>query len=468
MLKRTTVLALVALVFVTVSPVWGRGASATTTASSGVRDLRGLHVVIGSWTTEYNILTATPPTSELGLRTYDWRLQAFREHNFTLEERRVAATADEMFALMVSSIMAGDPAASVFYALPAQTMTLMGQGLLFPISDVTSVNLRNPQPVRDGVRAVEWNQTSLDAFMLNGKSYAFSVGAATSNVDVVFFNKRHFIEAGIDPDLPYNMQRDGTWTWDNFLDLCRRLTRDTNGDGVVDRYAFPRFNTGVILNAFVTSNGAQIVDRDTRTGRFVNTSNSPAFIETLSFLQRMEAAGVMQPRPADVAWDWDRTTFREGQHSMIINQTYFWSTFRDMADDWGMVLPPRGPRSSTVRVATRDAPVMVPSTYNLDRANDIMFAMALYSTPMSEADAWRVGSYPQFRDFRVVDETLDMIRNRPELALYKYSTLIADLPLGEIESRMWDQNVNPATVIETVSSRMNAAIEAFNVSLFGR
>ena len=466
MIRKTTVLALIALVFIMVSPVWGGGRSATTAASSGFRDLRGLHVVIGAWWGDYNVLTADPPTTDIGMRTYEWRLRVLREHNFTVEETVVAANNGELVQVMVSSIMAGDPAATTFTALPDQVIMYMGQGLAYPITDNTAVNLRNPQPIREGVRAVEWNQATFDAFALNGKSYAYSLGTSVSNVDVVFWNKRHFIEAGIDPELPYNMQRDGTWTWDNFLDLSRRLTRDINGDGIIDRYAFPRFNQQVIVNGFATGNGAQFVNKDARTGRFTNGTNAPEFLEALSFLQRVESAGVMQPRPADVPWDWDRIAFRDGQLTMIINESYYQGYFQDMQDDWGIVLPPRGPRSNSVRVSLRDQPWLVPASFRADQVDDIMYALALYHTPMAGVDDWRETSYPIYRDFRAVDETINLIRNRPDLHMYKYSNLIGDLPIADIVERFWTPGQNPASVVESVSQRFNAAIDAINNQLF--
>jgi hypothetical protein len=33
------------------------------------------------------------------------------------------------------------------------------------------------------------------------------------------------------------MQKAGTWTWDTFVDLCKKLTRDINNDGIIDVYA---------------------------------------------------------------------------------------------------------------------------------------------------------------------------------------------------------------------------------------
>lgn len=46
---------------------------------------------------------------------------------------------------------------------------------------------------------------------------------------VLVYNRRLFREAGIEPPA-------GDWTWDEFLDVARRLTRDTDGDGETDQW----------------------------------------------------------------------------------------------------------------------------------------------------------------------------------------------------------------------------------------
>jgi len=74
------------------------------------------------------------------------------------------------------------------------------------------------------------------------------------------------------------MQKAGTWTWAAFLDICKKLTRDTNNDGKMDTYAMTADLSTEILDAIVSSNGATYVDKDPKTGKFVNASNRPEFL----------------------------------------------------------------------------------------------------------------------------------------------------------------------------------------------
>lgn len=63
-------------------------------------------------------------------------------------------------------------------------------------------------------------------FTQDGKLYAFPKGYSPM---VVVYNRRLFREAGLTPPT-------GNWTWDEFLQAARALTRDTDGDGRVDQW----------------------------------------------------------------------------------------------------------------------------------------------------------------------------------------------------------------------------------------
>lgn len=57
---------------------------------------------------------------------------------------------------------------------------------------------------------------------------------------------------------------DGTWTWDDFLDICRRVTKDTDGDGVTDQYGCYDYG----WQEAVRSNGAVLFEEDGKTACF--------------------------------------------------------------------------------------------------------------------------------------------------------------------------------------------------------
>jgi ABC-type glycerol-3-phosphate transport system substrate-binding protein len=348
--------------------------------------------------------------------------------------------------------MAGKPAAHVFIMEPGWAMMLHNRRLLFQVSDIRSIDFKSTSPV-------EWNRDTTRAFTFGGKAYAFSIGYGSSmHAQVLFFNKRLFREAGLDPNLPYDMQRAGTWTWAAFLDICKRLTRDINNDGIIDTYAMTADLSTEILDAIVSSNGANYIDRSV-TGRFVNATGRPEFLEALQFAIRLKNEGVLMPRPENSQWDWYQPMFTGGRVAMRVEPQYVVGQLANMRDDWGMVLFPKGPKARDYTVFTDENVFVIPSTYKADEVEKIIHAVQLWYTPRD--NDWKTNMYRQYRDTRAVDETVAMIRN-PRYSVWKYHLFIPSLNRGDIAWQMWWHEGDPAQLVESVSQSWNALINDAN------
>jgi len=77
----------------------------------------------------------------------------------------------------------------------------------------------------------------------------------------IYYNRRLFDQKG----LPYPS---GSWTWDEFIQVAKKLTEDLDGDGIIDRYgAYVKFKMGVI-ELLAGQSGAMILDRENSTCLF--------------------------------------------------------------------------------------------------------------------------------------------------------------------------------------------------------
>ena len=427
----------------------------------GKPSLRGTDIVIGNWWADYDVNNITP-RNDSEERILEWRTKIQKDYGFRMRERNIASW-NEMPQVAATSIMTGNPAATVFVLQGNWAMSLITQNLAYPVSESKVIDLRNPEPVDKDLLPPVWNKSSIEAFTFGGKTFAFSEGINMTNAQVVFYNKRLFREAGLDPNLPYDMQRDGTWTWDNFLTICRQLTRDINNDGIIDTYAMPRDLSTDILDAILSSNGATYVDRDPDTGRFVNATERPEFMEGLQFAIRLNNEGIMRPKPEGVNWDWYKSEFADGTVAMRIDESYVWGELQNMNDDWGVVMFPRGPRSDGYRVYTRENMLIIPATFKQAQVDQILWALSLWYTPVT--DDWKTGWYATFRDSRAVDETLALIRNT-DLHMPKNYVFIPGLQRGHIAWEMWHHDGDPAQLIEKVSQDWNSKIQDVNDLLF--
>jgi ABC-type glycerol-3-phosphate transport system substrate-binding protein len=453
MLKKTMLMALAILALLAAFPAWSQ-----IKPPSG---LKGMEIIIGNWWSDYDVNTFKPP-NESAEKLLNQRKKLMQENGITIKEKAVTDW-NGMQQKAVVSTMSGKPDAHVFILQPNWAMAMRSRGLLAPLSDSKVVNIKNPQPVGKEYKPVEFNQSTINSFTFGGKAYAFSVGISMNNFQALFFNKRLFREAGLDPNLPYDMQKAGTWTWTAFLDVCKKLTRDTNNDGKMDTYAMAADLSTEILDAIISSNGATYVDKDPATGKFVNASNKPEFLEALQFAIRLKNEGVLKPRPENSNWDWYKSEFIDGRVAMRVDESYI--AIGDavelgrMKDDWGMVLFPKGPKSQTYRVYSRDNLMVIPATYKQADIDKILYAVSLWYTPTD--DNWKAGQYNYFRDSRAVDETLALVRD-PKLSMTKYFAYVNGLERGDIAWQMWWHEGEPAQLIEAVSQDWNTKIAEAN------
>jgi len=448
--KRTVGLVLIPLMFLMAIPVWAGG---------GRDQLRGADIIIGNFWQDYDVDTFQP-SNDMEARILAHRRRVLNEHGFRMGYRQVSGWG-EFLQTAALSIMAGQPVASAFWMTPSWAITLRRQGLIAAIPNNVDFS-----PKRPGDGRTDWNQGVRNLFTFGGNTYALAIGYGDSlHAPVVFFNKRLFREAGLDPELPYNMQRDRTWTWDNFIPIARQLTRDIDADGIIDTWAMPADLSTYIMDAVVSSNGANYVGRDPATGRFYNASYRPEFLEALQFARRLMDEGVMMPRPEGTQWDWYQGMFIDGIVAMSVQPLHVRGTLLNMSDDWGMVMFPMGPRRTNFVVYSSENVLVIPSTFPRAEVERIVAAIDLWYRPVDESPyAWQDGLWHIFRDPRAVTETMAIIRD-PSLAIWQYHVVIPGMNRGLIAHEVWWHDGEPAQLVEAVSAAWNAVIADINADL---
>jgi ABC-type glycerol-3-phosphate transport system substrate-binding protein len=435
----------------------GKQSRAQAARDADARDLGGIEVILSNWWADWDIDSAVPggPDEE---RVIAWRKELMKRHNFTVREANIGDFGRHT-EIIATSIMAGDPVASLFLVEPNWAMALYRQGLLAPISDVPGVDFSQTEPV-------EWNRNNRDAFTFNDKVYGFSVGYDFSSCGGVFFNKRLFQEAGLNPDLPYDLEKSGQWTWETFLDLCKKLTRDINNDGIVDIYALATQDDQT-LDAILASNSAHWVDKDPVSGRFMNATRTPAFLEALQYCIRLNTEGYRAKPWEGAEWNFFEPLFLEGRGAMLVGPQWRAGALSGMADDWGFVLFPQGPHQSNFRLTSFSNVYVLPGTFSAEEQEKIMTAYQYWMSPYpggGDPDTWKEGQYAVFRDSRAIDETLTFMRDHQN-SVVRNIELIPGLSKGDIIWSMWVEGADPVRLIESIQPSFDAIIDEFNRSI---
>ena len=435
----------------------GRGS-----AAAEVRDLGGITIVIGNWWSDASTATIEPTTAAERRR---WEDRAMLEelHNFTIVERRMGdwGQVRDMLPLEIS---AGNREVQIWQMEPSWFASMHGQNFFAPI----------PLNNFNQIAGVNWNRNVINETTRNNAAYAFAVGDLSAGG--VFFNMRLFEEAGLPGDLPFTLQAEGRWTWEEFTNVARRLSRDTNNDGIIDTWAITAFHSDMIDRA-MASNGANYVGRDAN-GHFTNTTNTPQFLEVISWMvQLREEMLAAHENDFGGQWNYFIDAFNSGQGAMRIAAVGEATTINNnLRDPWGFVAFPRGPSGRPGHYSWVGTNFMaIPSYYTAEEVDAFMFAFNLWNRPLAEDDPddWKYSEYARHYDPRSVDETMVNWTRNPNYHIISPSALVA----GGIDQgpnwgwRVWVANLGgshptAATIVEEASPRLDNRLAEANAIMF--
>ena len=90
------------------------------------------------------------------------------------------------------------------------------------------------------------------------------------------------------------------WTWEEFLSIAQKISKDTDGDGKQDQYALPKMTAEELFGWIYSNEFTNFVDYDKKTAKF----DSPEFINILKFSKDFSAKNVFSPTyTADKLWE---------------------------------------------------------------------------------------------------------------------------------------------------------------------
>jgi hypothetical protein len=311
--------------------------------------------------------------------------------------------------------------------------------------------------------AEKWNKTDLELMTKDGKVYGVVSGVSEPR-QCLYFNKRVLEDAGIEWETIYDMQRDGTWTFDAFQELLAKIQKDTDSDGTPDIYGMTGSNVDMYRVA-VFNNGGSFFDYD-ENGKLVITAGSDNTLEALAWAKDIwNTYGYQQP--ADGSWDYYKDAWKQGFCGFYMYQTYGGfndnSEMADMADEWGCVAFPVGPKGDTFYHIASDNITVIPNVYDEETVAKITFIYDLWTndTPGYEEDNW-IGNKYNFTDDRAVDETYAALRESEHCAVDRVLLLGS---VNDIEGSdfLWNLGGStPAELLESKTPVWQGLLDAFN------
>ncbi|MFE5311074.1 ABC transporter substrate-binding protein [Isoptericola sp. NPDC056573] len=245
---------------------------------------------------------------------------------------KMIVTSADQYAQKLQAAVAGNKVPDVFYIEQASLQSYVGSGVLMDITDQVAeqgVDLDNIWPY--GVDSYRFDGTT------QGTSEGQLYGLPKDIGPFAFgYNADLLKEAGVerpDPDEPL--------TWDEWLEICKKLTQDTDGDGETDQWG-TGLNVQWNSQSFVWSNGGDWTNED----HTQVTVDTPEFAEAIQFIADLTEEGVTpNPEQAQTLDTYQR--FMAGEIGFFPVGPWDMSVYNDLDFEYDLMPWPVGKTGET-------------------------------------------------------------------------------------------------------------------------
>ena len=261
---------------------------------------------------------------------YTKAIEAFEEAN-DVDVKIIMTTADE-YATKLKAAITGKQVPDVFYIDPGSVQSFVGSGV---VADITEYVESSDAIDLDNVWAY-----GVDSYRFDGTTQGEgAIYALPKDIGPFSFgyNKTMFEAAGIplpDVDVPY--------TWDEFVDVSKQLTKDLDGDGKTDQWG-TGLNVVWNLQPFVWSNGGAWLNED----RTEVTVTDPAFVEALQWFADLSNVDQVTPSAGDAQTLDTYQRWMQGQIGFFPVGPWDVPTYQTLDFEWDLIPYPVGATGET-------------------------------------------------------------------------------------------------------------------------
>ncbi|MCL2774080.1 MAG: extracellular solute-binding protein [Oscillospiraceae bacterium] len=176
------------------------------------------------------------------------------EDKLNIKITEVPSTSGDMVSPVKKSVAAGDNSYDAVVPNMFDQATLAASGNLTDLKQVPYINLSQPW----------WDQKANADLTIGGKLF-FTVGDLfimdNDATWLVIFNKKLIADLAL--ETPYDIVKNGKWTFDKLIEMCKGVSKDLNGDGKMDENDFyGNVSQGENMTAFYLAAQEKIANKD--------------------------------------------------------------------------------------------------------------------------------------------------------------------------------------------------------------
>lgn len=182
------------------------------------------------------------------------------------------------------------------------------------------------------LKAADLYPQALEAFTWNGQTWCVPQNISSL---VVYYNRALFDAAGV-------AYPGATWSWDEFVQAAKALTRDLDGDGKTDQYGLG-MDVGLMrLAPFIWQSGGELVDDPANPTKLA--LDTPEALAAFQWLVDLQVKEQVVPDAAAEQAEASEDRFMNGRLGMYMNSRRGVTTYRTIAElDWDVApLPQAG------------------------------------------------------------------------------------------------------------------------------
>ena len=278
------------------------------------------------------------------------------------------------------SVMAADDSYQLISGYAAYITSIASEGVLANWNDVADVNFEKPW----------WNRDIVYEMDVAGKLFYITGDLSMTSLDYLFclfFNKNLMNDVGL--ELPYDIVKEGAWTFDRMTSYAETVSIDMNGDGkmtIDDVYGYASDMTNFV-SAYQAAFDADITVKD-ENGLPVLAITEESFIDKFSAMYTflVDSPSVfLAPAETDYTDDLNRDVtklFAEGRALFEPQLLGNSAALRNVEIDFGILPYPKYTEEQSNYMTTAwDAYNLfcIPLTADLDFVGKITEYMAAYS-----------------------------------------------------------------------------------------
>ena len=406
-------------------------------------------------TNSYNGLTnVDDKNTHYGTAIYDELLDIYAEIEGELNCTIVAENVTNDMEAMVAASVGGIKVADFVNGRQSTWIPLAMMNALRPLESMIDAGL-------DLYNENNFNQVYTKMTEIDGHIWATDMTGKFDNVALghfYAFNKELCEAAGYPADTLFQAVRDGKWDYSMMLEIARKITDDTDGDGQYDIYGIALDCDG---NEAWTNGTGPIVNKD---GKWVANLKDPQLMPALDFMYALSQPDMTIPVIGDTASRGQRrTNFYTGKAGFAgLYGGNFGDEFKEMAGNGNVgCLPiPKGPNADKYIMNLVDVDIFYCQAANQDWEKSAKVMNAIGSKVTSMADYRQQVLDACGGDEQSVEMLFDIALPNAMMNIAKCSDNMYQITRKGFYKAIYELTLTPAAAAEAYQDQVQAELDS--------